>query len=275
MKAQGWAALQLSANDPHCWLQPTPYHTYSEACETEPSWDTQIRRGRCDEEPGACYIWELGSMLALFPSPLPVCAWVRHYLIHKVNCSFLCVSMHDHFQSVGTQHHLLRFVQVNVCSPGLLVSFSWKQHDLRSHTYMSADGPRLLICWKCKWSSYKKSCAQQQNISGVSTKDGNFGVLEYTGCHMALFPNHSDLLSHQQEPAFPHILTNIWYHWVSDVTFVGCKKGPFCLPAFFPSQLLVKLRTCSCSPLYISCRFLCSHFYELFAFGITGLNIFT
>lgn len=71
MKAQGWAALQLSANDPHCWLQPTPRHTYSEACETEPSWDTQIRGSRCDEEPGACYIWELGSMLALFSSPLP------------------------------------------------------------------------------------------------------------------------------------------------------------------------------------------------------------
>lgn len=71
MKAQGWAALKLSANDAHCWFQPTPRHTYSEACETEPSWDTQIRGGRCDEEPGACYIWELGSMLALFPSPLP------------------------------------------------------------------------------------------------------------------------------------------------------------------------------------------------------------
>lgn len=70
MKAQGWAALPLSANDPHCWLQPTPRHTYSEACETEPSWDPQIRGSRCDEEPGACYIWELGSMLTLFPSLL-------------------------------------------------------------------------------------------------------------------------------------------------------------------------------------------------------------
>lgn len=199
MKAQGWAALPLSANDPHCWLQPTPRHTYSEACETEPSWDPQIRGSRCDEEPGACYIWELGSMLTLFPSPLPPslslcvrgCDTTWYTKSTVLFCVFLCTTISNLLALSTICWGLSMLMRV-----ALVCSFHSHESSMTSgHTYISADRSRLLICWKCKWSSYKKPRAQQQNISGASTKEGNFGVLEYTGCHMALFPNHSDLLS--------------------------------------------------------------------------------
>lgn len=202
---------------------------------------------------------------SLSPSPLPpspsLCVrgcditWYTKPAV--LFCAFLCTIISSLLALRINCWDLSMLMRV-----ALVCSFhSHESNVTLGHTRASADRPRLLIGWNCKWSSYKKPGAQQQNISGVSTKEGNFLVLEYIGCPMVLFSNLSDLLSHQQEPSFSHILTNTWYRCVSDVTFVGCKQGPFRLP-IFSSQLLVQW---ACfhflignSPilLYISCSYL-------------------
>lgn len=213
---------------------------HNEACESEPSWDPQMRGDRSDEEPwGLLHLRAREHARSLSPSPLPPspslcvhgCDTTWYTKPAVLFCAFLCTIISS-----------LLALRINCWDLSMLMCValvcSFHSHESNvtlGHTRASADRPRLLIGWNCKWSSYKKPCAQQQNISGVSTKEGNFWVLENIGCPMVLFPNRSDLLSHQQEPAFPTSSLTLGAVRCQMLHLWGIKKYLFACLLFLPN----------------------------------------